>query len=62
MLEKAATMKRFRYLPLGKELKAQIDIAKRQYQKLGNDYKFHKESIIGKRNKSDLIYDIKNIF
>ena len=61
MLEKAATMKRFRYLPLG-ELKAQIDIAKRQYQKLGNDYKFHKESIIGKRNKSDLIYDIKNIF
>ena len=30
LLEKAATMKRFEYLPLGKELKAQTDIAKKQ--------------------------------
>ena len=29
LLEKAATIKRFKYLPLGKELKAQIDIAKK---------------------------------
>ena len=31
MLEKAATIKRFEYSPLGKELKAQTDIAKDQY-------------------------------
>ena len=34
LLEKAATMKRFEYSPLGKELKAQTDIAKKQYQGL----------------------------
>ena len=33
-LEKAATIKRFEYLPLSKELKVQTDIGKRQYQKL----------------------------
>ena len=33
MLEKAATIKRFEYSSLGKELKAQTDIAKKQYQK-----------------------------
>ena len=31
LLEKA-TMKRFKYSPLGKKLKAQTDIAKKQYQ------------------------------
>ena len=40
LLEKAATMKRFEYLLLGKELKAQTDIAKKQYQKLNNIYEF----------------------
>ena len=30
---KAATIKRFEYSPLGKELKVQTDIAKKQYQK-----------------------------
>ena len=34
LLEKVATMKTFKYLPLGKELKAQTDIAKKQYKKL----------------------------
>ena len=29
LLEKAATMKRFKYSPLGKELKAEIDTAKK---------------------------------
>ena len=42
LLEKAVTMKRFKYLHLGKELKAQTDIAKKQYQKLGNTYEFDK--------------------
>ena len=32
LLEKAATMKRLEYMPLGKELKAQTDIEKKQYQ------------------------------
>ena len=40
LLEKAATMKRFEYLLLGKELKAQTDIAKKRYQKLNNIYEF----------------------
>ena len=33
-------MKRFEYSPLGKELKAQTDIAKKQYQKLDNTDEF----------------------
>ena len=39
---KAATMKSFDYSPLGKELKAQTDLAKKQYQKLGDTYEFDK--------------------
>ena len=42
LLEKAATMKRFEYSPLGKELKAQTDMAKKQYQKLGDTFEFDK--------------------
>ena len=34
LLEKAATIKRFEYSPLGSELKRQTDIAKKQYKKL----------------------------
>ena len=34
LLEKLAELKRFEYSPLGKELKAQNDITKKQYQKL----------------------------
>ena len=35
-------MKGFEYSPLGKNLKAQIDVAKKQYQKLDNTYEFDK--------------------
>ena len=42
LLEKAATMKRFEYSYLTKELNAQTDIARKQYQKLGDTYKFDK--------------------
>ena len=35
-LENAANMKVFEYSPLDKELKAQTDISKKQYQKLDN--------------------------
>ena len=50
LLEKAATMKRFEYSQLGKELKAQTGIAKKQSQKLDDTYKFDK--IIRKENYS----------
>ena len=40
--EKAATMKRYEYSPLGKELKVQSDIAKKQYQKLDDTFEFEK--------------------
>ena len=60
-------MKRFEYSPLGKELKAQTNIAKKQYQKLDNNFEFDK--IIKKEkptfknyNKSNLIYNSKYSF
>ena len=42
MLERAATIKRFEYLPLDKELKAPTDIAKKRYQKFDDTYEFGK--------------------
>ena len=44
LLEKAATMKRFEYLPLGKELKAHIIITKKQYQGLDKDFISNKDN------------------
>ena len=67
LLEKAATMKRFEYSPLSKELKAQNDIAKKQYQKLDNTYEFEKmikkeKPAFKKYNRSYLIYNSKYSF
>ena len=42
LLEKASTMKRFEYSLLGKEFKAQTDIAKKQYHKLDDTYEIDK--------------------
>ena len=42
LLEKAATLKIFEHSPLGKELKEQTDIAKKQYRKLGDTYELDK--------------------
>ena len=42
LLEKTATMKRFKYYSLSKELKAQTDIAKKQYQQLNGTYEVDK--------------------
>ena len=39
MSEKAATFKRFEYLPLGKESKAQTDVAKKKYQGINKFFK-----------------------
>ena len=67
MLEEAATMERFEYSLLGKALKAQTNIAKKQYQGLGKafisnkDNKKMNELLIKKEkrkhNKSNLIYN-----
>ena len=42
MLEKAATMEILENSLLGKDLKVQTDIIKRQYQKLDDTYEFDK--------------------
>ena len=60
-------MKRFEYFSLGKELKAQTDIAKEQYQKLGNTYEFDKiikkeKPIFKKCITLNLIYNSKFSF
>ena len=54
-------MKRFQFSPLGKELKAQTDIAKKQYQKLDDIDEFVKIKkeipTIKNYKRSDLIFD-----
>ena len=64
LLQKTATIKRFEYSPLGKELKAQTDIAKKQYQTLDTIYESDEkeEPKIKKYNKSNLIYNSKYSF
>ena len=60
-------MKIFEYFSMGKELKAQTDIAKKQYQKFDDTYEFDKitkkgKPEIKKYNRSNLIYDRKYSF
>ena len=58
MLQKAATIKRFEYCPLGKELKKQTSVAEKQYQKLESNKK--EEKVRKNRVKSGLYYCRKN--
>ena len=69
LLEKAATIKRFEYLPWGSALKKQTDIIEKQYQgsnkffmsaKKEEPVTIKKESAI--TEKSKLMYDIKYSF
>ena len=70
MLEKAATIKRFEYSPLGKELKKQTSVAEKQYQRLNKLFKpdEKEETVTIKKEKaeitrkSNLIYDNKYSF
>ena len=64
LLEKAATTKKFEYSPSGKELKAQTDIAKKQYQGLNKFFKSDEkeEATLKNYDKLDLIYNSKYIF
>ena len=66
-LENAAAMERFEDSPLGKELKAQTDMAKKQYQILGSTFESDKiikkeEPTLKNYNESNLIYNSKHIF
>ena len=58
MLEKAATIKRFEYSPFGKESKAQNEIAKKQYQMLGNSFEYNEK--INKNEKTAMLKSIVN--
>ena len=60
LLEKAAAIERFKYSPLGKELKKQSSVAEKQYQKLDNVFdKKEEEKTKNKRYraKSNLVYN-----
>ena len=59
LLEKAALMKRFVYSMLDRELKAQTNFAKKQYQKLDNTYEFNK--IMEKEKPTLKKYDRSNL-
>ena len=67
LLEKAATVKRFEYSPLGQELKKQTSVAEKQYKKLDNTFEFDKiikkeKPTLKKYNRSNLTYDSKYSF
>ena len=60
LVEKAVKKTRFQYPPLDKALKAQTNIAKKQYQKLDDTFKFDKiikkeKPTLKNYSKSDLI-------
>lgn len=62
MLQKVVTIKRFEHPTLGKELKAQTDIAKKQYQGLYRVYQFVRKEKdqkpkVNKYHISGLMYD-----
>ena len=62
LLEKAATLKRYKYSPLGSELKKQTSVAERQHQRLDNVFESNKkeeDKTKNKRNraKSNLVYN-----
>ena len=66
LLEKTDTIKRFEYLPLGRELKAETDNAKKLYQKF-DTYEFDRiikkeKTMFEKYNRSNLIDDSKYSF
>ena len=60
LFEKAATVKKLKYSPLGSDLKMQIDIARKQYQGLDKVHEF--DGIRSKDNKSDLTYNTNHSF
>ena len=61
-MEKPATIRRFEYFPLGNELKEQTDIAKKQYQKLDDTFKFDKTIKIEKLVNQILYITVNIVF
>ena len=63
--EKGATFKRFEYLPLGKESKAQTDIVKKKYQGINKFFKSDEKeepmTIKKKQTKKSIINQIYHI-
>ena len=61
LLEKVATLKIFEYFPLGKELRAQTDIAKKENETLDKIYEaneaINKKPTFRNYSKSGLTYD-----
>ena len=59
VLEKASSIKRFEYLPIGKELKAQTSATKKQCQKLDKVFESNEkeEKFSKSRAKSILVYN-----
>ena len=55
LLEKAASIKRFEYSPLGKELKKQTSVAEKQYQEFESNKK--EKKIKRRRTNSNIVYD-----
>ena len=66
LLEKAATLKRFEYSPLGSELKKQTSVAEKAVSNTDKIYEsdetINKESTPKKYNKSDPIYNTNHSF
>ena len=58
LLEKAAAIKRFKYSPLGKELKAQIRAVEKKCQKLDKVFESNEQKFFLKKSraKSNLVY------
>lgn len=64
LLEKATTIKKFEYSPLGNKFKKQADVAKKQYQRLDKAFEFDMkvEPIIKvKKLKQQLKLVLRNI-
>ena len=67
LLQKVTIMKRIDYSNLDKELKAQTDTAKKQYQKLNDTYEFNKiikkeKPTLKNYRKSNLTYNANHTF
>ena len=63
LLEKAATMRRFEYSPLGKELEKQTSVAEKQYQRFDKVFSHdEKEEAVKIKKEISLATDQSSLF
>ena len=63
LLEKAATMRRFEYSPLGKELEKQTSVAEKQYQRFDKVFSHdEKEEAVKIKKERSLATDQSSLF